>query len=149
MRLFPRITIFSLGESAAGLLRRRAGRNLEITPASEQVRRGERIQVVLRVDGDAAGESVEAGLVCTETYATFMPSEKLTVSDRKMVDAVAHEQWLPLDSGQTTQTFAFDVPAEAPFSFRGEHLRFTWRVCARQRRRGLDATTGREIEVLP
>jgi hypothetical protein len=147
VRLLPRISLLSVGEWVADLLRRRAGRNLELMPASEQVRRGGRVEAALRVDGDAA--PVEVGLVCTETYATFMPSRSLTEEDRLMVDAVAYEQWLPLEQGQTTQTFAFDVPVEAPFSYRGEHLRYVWRVCARRPRRGLDAMSVREIEVLP
>jgi hypothetical protein len=149
VRLFPRISLLSVGEWVADLLRRRAGRNLELIPASEQVRRGGRVEAALRMDGDAARHAVEVGLVCTETYATFMPSRSLTEEDRLMVDAVAYEHWLPLEQGQTTQTFAFDVPVEAPFSYRGEHLRYVWHVCARRPRHGLDAVSVREIEVLP
>ena len=42
-----------------------------------------------------------------------------------------------------------EVPADAPFSYVGKHLIFTWRVAARQPQRGLDPTRAQELTVLP
>jgi len=92
------------------------------------------------------GQDVEVGVICTETYATFMPTDKLTKSDRQMVDAVAYEHWEPLGAGESA---TLEVPADAPFSYAGKHLIFTWRVAARQRARGLDPTRAQELNVLP
>jgi hypothetical protein len=140
MRISPLTRAKRLGD----LVRGSVGDGLELVCAPTDVRRSERFDVSANVA--ESGQDVEVGVICTETYATFMPTDKLTKSDRQMVDAVAYEHWEPLGAGESA---TLEVPADAPFSYAGKHLIFTWRVAARQRARGLDPTRAQELNVLP
>lgn len=132
----------------ADKVRRRAGRGLEVEISRAEVRRGDTVEATVTASEAGEGdEPLEVGLVCTETYADFMPSSKLSVSDKRMLDAVAFEHWTPVSDA--TQTLELEVPTETPYSYEGEHLRFQWHVCARRQRRGLDAVARQELRVLP
>lgn len=139
-----RISPLTRGKRLAGFVRGSVGGGLELVCDQTEVRRGDPLEVSV-TDAEPSPD-VEVGLVCTETYATFMPTERLTRSDRQLVDAVAYEHWQPLGAdGRAT----LEVPAAAPYSYAGKHLSFAWRIAARRRARGLDPTRTRELTVLP
>lgn len=138
-----RISWSTVVKRALALLQRGAARGLDVTPLTSEARRGGTVDVVVR--GNANGR-LEAGLVCTETYASFIPQRSAVRSDRALVDDVASEQWTPAQPGETV---TLRIPEDAPFSYDGEHLKFTWRVAARARRRGLDRVRTRDLHVLP
>ena len=140
-----RISLETLGKRALGLLQRGAARHLDVVPERDQVRRGERLAVRVTASGDEA-DALDVGVICTETYASFVPSNNLSQSDRMLLDDVAYERWWPLDGGGSASV---EVPADGPFSYDGEHLKFKWRVAARQQRRGVDAVRTRDLHVLP
>lgn len=135
---------------ALGVVRRGAARHLQVVPAADEVRRGGTLEVTVTADSAKAKGRVEVGLVCVETYASFMPQSKLGRSDRMLEDAVAYEQWVPVEGAGPEQTVRLDIPPDAPYSYEGKHLRFRWHVRAReQRERGLDPTRTHDLRVLP
>lgn len=149
VRIGRRISLATLGKRALGLVQRGAARGLDVIPAGE-VRRGDRLEVTVKVDSPDGEGPLEVGLVCVETYTTFSPQLKAGGSTEAVEDDVAYEGWVPADPIRSDQTVALEVPADAPFSYDGRYLKFRWRVAVRRRReRGLDATRTRDIKVLP
>lgn len=140
MRISPLTRAKRLGDFVRGSV----GGEIELACETTELRRGDRVTV--NVTTAESERDVEVGIVCTETYATFMPSKRLTRSDRQLVDAVEYEHWQPLGAEQSA---TLEIPADAPFSYAGKHLSFTWRVAARQRARGPDPTRTQELNVLP
>ena len=69
---------------------------------------------------------------------------------RSTKKATAHEQWLPLDSALAEHRVSFTIPADAPFSYDGKVLSFTWQVRAVSRAAlRPDAAAHWELTVLP
>ena len=65
-------------------------------------------------------------------------------------EAIADEEWTPVESVEGVQTFRFEVPADAPFSYKGDCLSFDWEVVARRKKRHrLDAQARQRITVHP
>ena len=63
---------------------------------------------------------------------------------------MAYEAWQPVECITGTQTVDLHVPADVPFTYDGEILRYRWEVVARgDRKRKLDARAGHDIVVLP
>lgn len=139
-----RYSLETLARRGYRLVQRGAARGLDFTAEPTSVRRGDSVNVML--GRDAKGDALEAGLVCTETYATFMPQSRAAGSDRLMLEGTAYEQWLPLGEEGTV---ALTVPLDGPYSYDGKHLKLVWRVAVRERRRGVDAMRTREQQVLP
>ena len=134
-----RISLDTLGERALALVQRGTARGLDVVSSVSEVRRGEEIELTVKARGRADG--LEAGLICTETYATFAPQSEPSRSDRVLEDALAYESWAPTT---LEQTVVLSVPEEAPYTYDGENLKFKWRVAARRRReRGPDAVRTR------
>jgi hypothetical protein len=49
-----------------------------------------------------------------------------------------------------SQTVAFDIAKELPFSYEGDYVKYTWKVTATERvERGLDPTIELPLRVLP
>jgi len=146
-----RISPLTRGKRLVDLVRGSVGGGFELACSGGEVRRGDRVSVTVTIaePSASAAPDLEVGLVCTETYATYLPQERLTKSDRALVDAVAYERWLELDGSQPEQIVTLEVPVDAPFTYDGKHLKFTWRVAARRRTRGLDPTRAEELHVLP
>lgn len=139
-----RYSLETLARRGYRLVQRGAARGLDFTVEPTSLRRGDSINVNLQ--GEAKGDAMEAGLVCSETYATFMPQSRAAGSDRMMIEAAAHEEWLPVGpDGRVVLT----VPVDGPYSYDGKHLKLTWRVAVRAKRRGVDAMRTSELEVLP
>jgi hypothetical protein len=141
VKLPRRLSTLTQGERVAGKLRGALAGGLEVTCSPVDARRGESVTVT--VTAEETGRELEVGLVCTETYASFMPTDKLTKSDRQLVDAIAYERW------QAGESATFEIPAAGPYSYAGKHLSFTWRAAARQPARGLDPTRALELTVRP
>ena len=150
MAIGRRISLATLGRRALGLVQRGAARGLDVIPVAGETRRGDRIEVIVKVASPDGERPVEVGLVCTETFATFSPQLKAGGSTEAVEDDVAYEDWVAADPLRSEQTVALVVPADVPYSYDGRYLKFRWRVAIRRpRERGIDATLAREIEVRP
>lgn len=140
------ISTETLARRGHRLLQRVVGRGLDFTAEPASLRRGDRVQVVLT--SGVKGDGLEAGLVCTETYAAFMPDADMDVSDsdRTMFDETAYEEWVPIGEEGAV---ALTVPRDGPYSYEGRRLKLAWRVAVRERRRGVDKMRGHKLQVLP
>ena len=131
-------------------LRKKLAKGLEVRVDQPEVRRGEEIEaLVVVVEPEGLGE-LEAGLVCTEHYDEEVHTGSDTGPSRMTCKAVEHEAWQPLPSIAGEHSVRFAIPADAPFSYEGSCLSFTWEVVARGRReRKLDARASQDITVRP
>jgi hypothetical protein len=129
-----------------------------VSASDGEVRRGGQVEALVTISSPRGLGNVEVGLVCTEYYdeETRSPTSSSTGGDgstttsRTTSSAIAHEAWLPVESAAGVQRVRLAVPAQAPFSYKGDCLSFKWEVVARGRRsRRLDAQARQEISVLP
>ena len=130
-------------------LRKKLTKGLEVRVDQPEVRRGDEIDVLLVVTKPERLGGLEAGLVCTEHYdeKEYMGDGRYYKTARK---AVEHEAWQPLPSVAGEHSVRLAIPADAPFSYEGSCLSFTWEVVARGRRDNqLDARASQEISVRP
>jgi hypothetical protein len=112
-----------------------SARGVTLTVTASEVRRGSDVEARLEMaNPDKVGGKLELGLVCTEYY-DIQTSNGKGGTQRTTSLAAAHEDWRP-QAGAPVQTVRFTVPADAPFSYRGDCLSFVWRVSARQPRKG-------------
>jgi hypothetical protein len=131
------------------LRRRRTRGALQVDAAEREVRRGGELDARVTIASPGGVGEVEVGLVCTEFYACHVSGSDGRRS-RGTSSATAHEEWLPVEDTPGLHSVRLTVPAEAPFSYEGELLCFTWEVVARGRRKHrLDAQARHEISVLP
>jgi hypothetical protein len=122
---------------------------LEVSPGEKPARRGGDVEALVTISRTAELGDVEVGLVCTESY-----DEENTDSQghsyRSTCEATAVETWTPFQSMVGTQSVRLSIPAEAPFSYAGDCLSFTWEVAVRGRRAGhVDAEARSEFSVSP
>jgi hypothetical protein len=82
----------TIARRMVGLARRTAARGLDVSAEPGEVQRGGAIRVTAMVD-DGVDAELEVGLVCTETYASWQPTQRLGQSDRTMKDELAYERW--------------------------------------------------------
>lgn len=131
------------------LRRRRTRGVLQVDAREREVRRGGELEARVTIASSGGLEEVEVGLVCTEFYACELRGSDGRRS-RGTSSANAHEAWRAVEGAPGLHSVRLTVPAEAPFSYEGELLCFTWEVVARGRRkRRLDAQARHEISVLP
>ena len=127
-------------------------RHLKVTLSATQARRGDSIDARLEVTR-AGDDEIEIGLVCTEYYdveKTSYSSNGGTSHYRDTEDAIAHEDWRPASPSQSIHNVRFQIPPDAPFSFKGSCLAFEWRVSARQpKRMRFDRSSDVDLTVLP
>ena len=127
-------------------------RHLKITLSADQARRGDTIDARLEVTR-AGDDEIELGLVCTEYYdveKTSYSSNSGSTRYRDTEDAIAHEEWRPASPSQSIHNVRFQIPPDAPFSFKGSCLAFEWRISARQpKRMRFDRSTKVDLKVLP
>jgi hypothetical protein len=118
--------------------------HLRISVAGSEVRRGSEVTVSLEVQRSRrTSKRLELGLVCTEYY------EIESGEGRATRQAVAHADWRPHTEGRR-ETVRFEVPIDAPFSYRGRYLSFVWQVSAREpRRMRFDRATSVPLVVRP
>jgi hypothetical protein len=127
-------------------------RHLKVTLSAGQARRGDSIDARLEVTR-AGDDEIEIGLVCTEYYdveKTSYSSNSGTRHYRDTDDAIAHEEWRPASPSQSIHNVRFQIPPDAPFTFKGDCLAFEWRVSARQpKKMRFDRTSDVDLTVLP
>jgi hypothetical protein len=126
---------------------------LEVSAATQKVRRGDDVTARVTVASTHGLDDVEVGVVCTESYArkttTTASDGKTMMTTRETAHATAYEDWIPLGRLLGSQDVSLTVPATAPFSYDGSALSFEWEVVARGRRRlRLDAEARDELRVL-
>jgi hypothetical protein len=136
---------------------RAIGRDIEVRPDVDEVRRGRELTVeaVRRGGGTIAGP-VKLGLLCIERYDELVTTEAVSHrghrtrgSKRETREALAHEEWAearPEDGWSAV----FTLPSSAPYSYHGGCLGFEWWVEAREVERFRpDQAATRTIRVLP
>ncbi len=111
----------------------------EVSASPVELRRGDTVTADLRINdaGKLDGE-LEVGLVCTEYYDVKreVATQDGTSTQRVTQSVTAHERWTKAASDQQLQSFSFEIPETAPFSYEGSVLSFCWRVSAKVPRRG-------------
>jgi hypothetical protein len=134
-------------------LRQRRAKGLEISTSQRRVCRGDHVEVLVTIADTAGIGNVDIGLVCTEYYDEKVQddeSETRFGTKRQTSEAIAHAEWLRIDSAPGVQSVRLEVPAEAPFSYEGDCLSFRWEIIAHgRRRRRLDAQARLRIAVAP
>jgi hypothetical protein len=125
-----------LANVVRGTLEREAkGVSLQVEPI--ETARGQTVHVVLTVEpGHDDDGALQVGLVCTQFYDV-----KRTIQDQHG----SHEQrvierndvvtdWRDVPRGTTSQTYAFTIPVDGPFSYEGATVTWAYRVSARRPR---------------
>jgi hypothetical protein len=122
-------------------------RHVKVEVERTDLKRGE--DVVVRVEvGSRASEKLELGLVCTEYYDERR-SDGRGGTNRVTVQAAAFEDWRPQTPGPP-QAVRFSIPADGPYSFRGNCVSYVWRVSAREPKRlRFDPATNVHLVVHP
>jgi hypothetical protein len=107
-------------------------RGVTLTVAVTDVRRGSEVDARLEL-AHPEKQDFELGLVCTEYYDVETTDGKGNRS-RSTSQAVAYEDWRP-HSGDAVASVRFSVPADRPYSYRGDCISYVWRVSVRQPKR--------------
>jgi hypothetical protein len=113
---------------------RMRGTSLSVDPG--EMRRGEEISITFRGKREN-DDRLEVGLVCVERHDMQVRVSVKGVStvSRQTVEAAVHEQWQPVPPAVREQTFTFEIPDSAPYSYEGECVSYSWRASARAVRR--------------
>jgi hypothetical protein len=124
--------------------------HLKVEVDRRELRRGEDVVVRLEVTRDPKpDDKLELGLVCTEFYDE-KKSDGRGGSTRGTSEAKAFEDWRPQTSAQPMHEVRFAIPADGPYSYRGDCVSFVWRVSAREPKRlRFDRATNLQIVVRP
>jgi hypothetical protein len=105
-------------------------RGVTLTPSSSELRRGSNLDLRVEVaNPDKMTGRLELGLVCTEFYDVETTDARGN-SSRSTRQVDAHTDWRPFTGG-ATQSERFLIPADAPFSYRGDCVSYVWRASAR------------------
>jgi hypothetical protein len=126
-----------------------SGLRLEVLSSTPH--RGEKVRARL----GAPESEAEVGLVCVTTYEARRArrperTEGGGAPGSPVPQRITHECWVHLMPGAVLQVVDLDVPAEGPFSQRGEVVSHSWRVMARRRRpRDPESVVELPIWVLP
>jgi hypothetical protein len=105
-------------------------RGVNVTLSASEVRRGSNLDVRVEVDNpDKMMGRLEVGLVCTEFYDVETTDGRGN-SSRTTRPVDAHVEWRPFTGG-ATQSERFVIPADAPYSYRGDCVSYMWRASAR------------------
>ena len=114
--------------------RNRGGRqaaHLELTVERPELRRGEDVAVRLRItDTSAAGEQLEVGLECKQWYDVIRgrgDNRRQETHEETVV-----QRFERANPSQPIQSFSFQIPTDAPFSYEGKLISYAWRVTARE-----------------
>jgi hypothetical protein len=127
-------------------------KGFDISISNPQIRRGDDIEVLVTITGSARVEEAKVGLMCTECYAEKVPDddpESDFGTTRQTSEAIAHEDWTPVDSAPGVHSVRLRIPLEAPFSYEGDCLSFKWAAIANGRRPGLNAQARLALTVAP
>ena len=105
-------------------------RGVTVTLSGTDLKRGSPVDVRVEVaKPDKLTARLQLGVVCTEFYDVETTDGRGNRSrTTKQVDA--HTDWRPF-TGSTPQTERFVIPADAPYSYRGDCISYVWRASAR------------------
>jgi hypothetical protein len=105
-------------------------RGVTVTLSSADSRRGSELDIRIEAaNPDKLVGRLEFGLVCTEFYDVETTDARGNTSrTTRQVDA--HTDWRPFMGGPA-QTERFLIPADAPYSYRGDCLSYVWKASAR------------------
>ena len=132
------------------LLRRRGTHGLAVAVTEGEVHRGDEVEALLTISRTGGLGHLEVGLVCTEHYAAEITTGEDDPPTRGTSTATAYETWAPVENVLGEQIVRLMLPADAPFSYEGTALSFTWQVVARGRKsHRLDAQASSVLWVLP
>jgi len=132
-------------------IRRRRTHGLAVAATEQELHRGDEVEALLMISRSEGLGRLEVGLLCTEYYAEEVndPGEDDTPR-RSTATHTAYETWLPVENVLGEQSVCLVIPADAPFSYEGTALSFTWQLLARGRKsHGLDAQASTALSVLP
>lgn len=129
----------------------------EAEPDRWSLRRGESLDITVRVGKPSPDRELEAGLICVmsaDEDVSDTDAEGHTTTSRETTRSNLLELLAPIDAAQATQTVTVQVPDGAPFSCphrgRGAALGFEWWVVVREpRRMRRDPRREAAIQVLP
>jgi hypothetical protein len=105
-------------------------RGITVRLSRSDVRRASDVEVTVEVARpEKMVARLEFGLVCTEFYDVETTDARGNTSrTTRAVDA--HADWRPFTGGPA-QTERFAIPADAPYSYRGDCVSYVWRASAR------------------
>ena len=105
-------------------------RGVTLTLSNSDLRRGSNVDLRVEVaNPDKMLTRLEFGLVCTEFYDVETTDGRGN-SSRSTRQVDAHTDWRPFTGGPT-QSERFLIPADAPYSYRGDCVSYVWRASAR------------------
>jgi hypothetical protein len=105
-------------------------RGVTLTPSGADLRRGSAVDIRVEcASPDRMAGQLEFGLVCTEFYDVETTDARGN-SSRSTRQVDAHTDWRPFTGGPG-QTERFVIPADAPYSYRGDCVSYVWRASAR------------------
>lgn len=114
-------------------------------------RRGDEL-IVTFAGPSAGGDRLELGIACDERYdrevRTYARGVSMVV--RQTGEETVHEEWKAVPAGTVAHEVALRIPRDAPYSYEGSCLSYSWRVSARAvRPRRPDARFDQPIWVDP
>jgi hypothetical protein len=123
--------------------------HLDLKLRSPLARRGSRVEVELAVtEPEKVRGAIDVTVTCVESYAYKVDSDKHGPSRRTGHNMLW--KYPQVVQPLPTQTIAFDIARELPFSYNGDYVKYTWTVTATERvERGLDPTIELPLQVLP
>jgi hypothetical protein len=123
--------------------------HLDLRLRSPVARRGSRVEVELAVtEPEKVRGAIDVTVTCVESYAYKVDSDRQGPSRRTGHNMLW--KWPQVVQPLPTQTIAFDIAKELPFSYAGDYVKYTWTVTATERvERGLDPTIELPLRVLP
>jgi hypothetical protein len=123
--------------------------HMRLELATPTVRRGGRAQVTLSVlEPEKVRGQIDVTVACAETYAYRVDSDRGGSSRREATNVLW--KWPTVVQPLPSQTLAFDLPPDRPFSYDGNLVKYTWTVTATERvERGLDPTIELSLRVMP
>ena len=122
--------------------------HLELKLSSPVARRGSRVEVELAVpEPEKVRGAIDVTVACVESYAYRVDSDK---HNNRRTGHNTLWKYPTVVQPLATQTIAFDIARELPFSYEGDYVKYTWTVTATERvERGLDPTIELPLRVLP
>jgi hypothetical protein len=123
-------------------------RGVTLQIAGEAFRRGDDVSITF-TGRRPSDDRLEVGIACDERFDQEVPTDS-PVEIRQLMEAIAHEAWQAAPAGAGEYLLAFSLPVDAPYSYEGDCVSFSWRVSVREARRlGGDARYDRPIWVDP
>jgi hypothetical protein len=105
-------------------------RGVTLSLSREDLQRGSDVDIRVEVSNpDKMTGRLEFGLVCVEFYDVETTDGRGN-SSRSTRQVDAYKDWRPFGGG-ATQSERFVIPADAPYSYRGDCVSYVWRASAR------------------